>query len=137
MNHAIIHTKPGAADFHLFENFPKEIYPSDSIRFKLPESINGEYLHSCYMITVDGKPQARVALYNNPYLKYQGKKSFCIGNFESVDNAEISDRLLNHVSAEAKKLGAEFLIGPMNGSTWDNYRFSVHNNHSNFFLEPY
>src|ERR1700739_1381121 len=25
----------------------------------------------------------------------------------------------------------------MNGSTWDNYRFSVHHNHLNFLLEPY
>jgi len=137
MNYTITHTKPGDENFHLFENFPKEIYPADSIRFKMPENINGEYLESCYVILADGKTKARVALYKNPYLNYQEKKSFCIGNYESVEDFSISDALLNYVLQEAKKLGAEYLIGPMNGSTWDNYRFSVHHNHPNFFLEPY
>lgn len=42
-----------------------------------------------------------------------------------------------HISTEAKKQGAQILIEPMNGSTWDSYRFSVHHDHPNFFLEPY
>jgi L-amino acid N-acyltransferase YncA len=137
MTPIIISTKPGDENFHLFENFPKEIYPADSIRFKLPENINAEFLESCYVITVDGKTKARVVLYNNPHLKHQNKKSFCIGNFESIDDPAVSDTLLNYVSEKAKKLGAEYLIGPMNGSTWDNYRFSTHHDHPNFFLEQY
>lgn len=137
MSHFILHTKPGNENFHLFEDFPKEIYPSDSIRFKLPENINTEFLESCYVISVNGKPKARAALYTNPYLKFGDKKSFCIGNFESVDDPEASKTLINYVCQHAKELGAAYLIGPMNGSTWDNYRFSTHHDHPNFFLEPY
>jgi hypothetical protein len=37
----------------------------------------------------------------------------------------------------AKSLGFEYVVGPMEGSTWNNYRFSDHNNHPNFLMEPY
>lgn len=137
MKHMITHTKPGEAEFHLFENFPNEIYSDDSIRFNLPENINTEYLECCYVISVDGKPKARAALYTNPFLKFEDRKSFCIGNFESVNDDAVAEALLNYISSQAKQLGAAYLIGPMNGSTWDNYRFSKHHDHPNFFLEPY
>jgi hypothetical protein len=133
----VILTKPGEANFSLFENFPKEIYPADSIRFKLPESINEEFLVSCYILSIDGKPKARAALYNNPHLSYQSKKTFSVGNYEAIDDITVSSKLLQYIFSDAKKKGAEFIIGPMNGSTWDNYRFSIHNDHPNFFLEPY
>jgi L-amino acid N-acyltransferase YncA len=137
MKQAIIQTKPGAIDFHLFESLPYEIYTVENLRSRLPENINNEYLESCYVLCVNGKPKARAALYLNPHLRYQNKKSFCVGNYESVDDASISNALLNYISSRAKQLGAEYLIGPMNGSTWDHYRFSNHHNNPNFFLEPY
>jgi len=133
----IISTMPGDENFHLFEKLPIEIYPSDSLRFKLPDSINIEFLEACYVLTFNGKALARAALYNNPHLKYKMKKSFCIGNYESINDKIISSQLLNFICFEAKKIGAEYIIGPMNGSTWDNYRFSQHHNFPNFFLEPY
>jgi L-amino acid N-acyltransferase YncA len=137
MKQNIVHTKPGDENFHWFESFPAEIYPADSMRFKFAENINHEFLESCYVLMVDGKPKARAALYKNPHLRYQNKRSFCIGNYESVDDVSIADALLNYISSQAKQLGAEQLVGPMNGSTWDNYRFSTHHDHPNFFLEPY
>ena len=54
-----------------------------------------------------------------------------------VEDDHISNFFLDHIIKEAKKLNYGFLIGPMNGSTWDNYRFSLHNNFNNFLLEPY
>lgn len=132
----IIETQPGDFNFHLFENFPKEIYATNSNRFKLPETINKEFLESCFVLTSNGKPQARAALYFNPHLNYQNKKTFSVGNYEAIDNLKISVLLLEYISSQAKKKGAEYLIGPMNGSTWDSYRFSVHHHHPDFFLEP-
>ncbi len=133
----IISLKPGDKNFYLFENFPKEIYEKDSPHFYLQEKINNEYLKECFVLLVNGKVKSRCALYDNPYLFYQNKKAACIGNFESVNNEEIAAELLTHVSSNAKKLGAQFLIGPMNGSTWNDYRFSVHHNQPPFFLEPW
>ncbi len=130
-------TTPGDYNFHLFENFPTEIYSADSIRFKVPETITRQYLHACFILMNDNKVCARAVLYDNPHLNYQNKKTFCIGNYESVTNENISSELFSQLILEAKKSGAAFLIGPMNGSTWDNYRYSAHHNHPNFFPEPY
>lgn len=133
----IAELKPGDADFDLFLNFPKEIYPANSLRFTVPETMNVRYLKTCFVLLISGKVQARAALYNNPHLHYQGKKAYCIGNYEAVNDKEIAFALLMHIFKAAKREGADFLIGPMNGSTWDPYRFSVHHNYPNFFLEPY
>lgn len=133
----IISTQPGNENFHLFESLTKQLYPANSIRHTQSESINQEFLINCFVLTVNGEPKARVALYNNPNLIYNNLPSACIGNYECVDDNTIAEHLLSFVSNEAKELGVNFLIGPMNGSTWDNYRFSIHNNSPNFLLEPY
>ena len=133
----IISTQPGDGNFHLFEGLTKQLYPENSIRHTQSESINIEFLKICFVLTVNGEPKARVALYNNPNLSFNTTKSACIGNYECIDDATIADHLLQFITNEAKKTGIQFLIGPMNGSTWDNYRFSTHHNSPNFLLEPY
>jgi hypothetical protein len=133
----IISTNPKNADFHLFETLPNLLYKADEIRCKQAEIINGEFLDSCYVLLEDNEPKARMAIYNNPLLNYDGKSVACIGNYECVNDNEISAQLIHFACQAAKKLGKEFLIGPMNGSTWDNYRFSLHNNYPNFLFEPY
>lgn len=133
----IIETHPCELSFKQFENLPKLLYPADSIRLRQPENINLEFLYKCYVVTDNDIPKGRAILYKNPYLRFQGMKAMCIGNYESVNNSHVSTKLMEAVFAEARKQQAEFMIGPMNGSTWDNYRFSIHHNHSNFLLEPY
>lgn len=133
----IIETLPGKADFHLFQDFPKSIYPSDSLWFKIPETLNTGYLTACYMAEREGKILARAALYANPNLVFEDKKAFCLGNYEAVNDPEISFQLFSHIFEATKYAGAEFIIGPMNGSTWDNYRFGLSHDQPPFFSEPY
>ena len=133
----IIETRPGDINFHLFENFPNQIYTADNLRFRAPQTITNRFLQSCYVLMDDNQLMACAALYNNPYLTYQDKKTCTVGNYESINNKNIAMKLFSHLSSEAKKTGAGYLIGPMNGSTWDSYRMSIHHNHPNFFLEPW
>jgi L-amino acid N-acyltransferase YncA len=133
----IIKTLPGDSNFHWFEDLPKLLYPNHSIRFKQSDSLNLEFLINCFVLLENGAVKARLALYHNPNLAYQNKNAWCLGNYESVDDQKVSKALFDKVFAEAKSLNAEFIIGPMNGSTWDNYRFSEHHQTPNFLLEPY
>lgn len=133
----LLKTLPGDSNFHLFENLPKLLYPANSIRHQQAESINPEFLHACFVVTVSDEPKARAALYTNPHLQYNGIKSACIGNYECVDDTTVSEYILKAIEEEASKTGLNYMIGPMNGSTWDNYRFSIHHTFSNFLLEPY
>jgi hypothetical protein len=93
----IVQIQPSDHNFHLFENFPKEIYPADSIRFKVPETFNRQFLQACFVLINESKVCARASLYNNPYLSYQNKKTFCIGNYESVNSENISTNLFLHL----------------------------------------
>ncbi len=133
----IVKTKPGDSNFHLFENCINGFYPSEIIPYTINEAVNVSFLHACYLLVSNNKVCARAALYNNPYLLYKNMRAFCVGNYESVNDANISSALLSHIEKEARENGARFLIGPMNGSTWDSYRFSLHHAYKNFFLEPY
>jgi hypothetical protein len=132
----IVRTMPGDKRFYLFEELPKQLYPAQCLHSKT-EAFSFSSMHDCYVLMNDGAPKARAVLYQNPGLFYQGKKALAVGNYESVENENISGKFLNHIIEEAKKLNADFLIGPMDGSTWNNYRFSLHNNHDNFLLEAH
>jgi hypothetical protein len=133
----IIRTFPGEKDFSLFEKLPVLLYPAHSPRFALPGSINTEFLTDCYVLMESDMPLASLSLYMNPHLSYNGARAACIGNYECTENNKASQLLLYHAFAEAKKKGAGYVIGPMNGSTWDNYRFSTDHDHPLFFPESY
>lgn len=79
----------------------------------------------------------KATLYLNPHLRFRDEAAVCVGNYECTDNEYVALDLLNKVADAAKQEGARWLIGPMNGSTWESYRFSVDNSHPNFLLEPY
>jgi L-amino acid N-acyltransferase YncA len=133
----VIRINPKDKLFEDFKNLPSKIYPADSIRLRQSEGMNESFLLHIYMLYEDNELKGRLALYKNPDLEYQSKESFCIGNYECVDEKDCARRLLSAALEDAKSAGAEFVIGPMNGSTWDNYRFSAHNELPNFLLEPY
>ncbi len=134
--YTIIETNAQAANFHLFVDLPKSLYPADSVRFRLPETLPTEWLAGCFVLLEDGAPVARASLYDNPHLRYQDKKTFSIGNYEAQAGKDLS-LFFAHLSTVASRQGVEYLLGNMNGSTWESYRFSLHQNSPNFFLEPY
>lgn len=133
----LIKTLPGDASFHLFDSLAERLYSAEIQRYKGLEGINRGLLRSAYVLFQDGVSVARCCLYHNPDLSYQGQKACCIGNFESVNDTSCSDELFRLVAADAKTDGAEYIIGPMNGSTWDTYRLGTTPGQANFFLEPF
>jgi hypothetical protein len=133
----IIRCKLEDREFRYFSEVLASVYSSDSIRNRQQENINTDFFHKALIIFQNEKPAGRLVIYNNPGLKYKEKKCACIGNYECINDPEISRILLTVSEEEVNSLQAEYIIGPMNGSTWDNYRFSAHNNHRNFLLEPY
>jgi hypothetical protein len=124
-------------DFGQLAAFAKSLYPADSIRQQQQESFNHVYLHAILIAEENGAIQARLAIYHNPHLMYEGKKVIAIGNYEAIDNQVIAKEILAKAEEIAHSLGGEILLGPMNGSTWDSYRFSADHDTPNFFLEPF
>ncbi len=134
---SIIKTTPAEAHFSLFEEVPKQLYPENSQRFVFGNEPLPEFLEGCYVLLQNDKPTGRFAFYENPQLQYKGTRACTIGSFECLNSKESSHYLLNHALKLARAKGYSYIIGPMEGSTWNNYRFSLHNNYPNFFMEPY
>lgn len=134
----IIETLPSEESYPLFEGLPKQLYPEDSQRFVLGnDPVLSDDLNACFILLEKENVLARCAVYENQELHVEGKTVCTVGSFECVDDVEVAEALLNHVKERAKQRGFEKIIGPMEGSTWNNYRFSDHNEHPNFFMEPY
>lgn len=131
----VIKTIPGDNNFHLFEQLPASLYSRDGIRLKQKDNLNIELLHRCYVLEQNGEIKARAALYDNPHLSYKERKAVSVGNYECANDQSISNELLSAIQTDAKSLCAAYLIGPMNGSTWDDYRFSIDHNYPTFFTE--
>lgn len=133
-NFLIIATDPEKREFSSFKNFPKDIYGNsweDTTDYN-----NNPYLHSCYLLIMDDQCVGRFAIYNNPKLSYKNKCTLCIGSYECKEDERVSRVLLEMAIAKCKELRAHCIIGPMNGSTWDNYRFAKEDSNRPFFLEP-
>lgn len=128
---------PGDEAYIEFIEFPKSIYPEGSPRFILGHDPVKYHLEGCYLLKRDDSVLGRFAMYNNPSLVYEGEKACAIGSFECINDQTVANELLNNAREIATKLGFKYLIGPMEGSTWFNYRFSDNNNNPNFFMEPY
>src|SRR2546427_708346 len=111
----IIKTYPGDETFFFFDKVLENIYPPGIKK----ENIQDEYFFDAFVIFDNEKPVGRAALYLNPYLFYEEKICACIGNYECVNDENISAALINAACEEAEMLGVEFVVGPMNGSTWD------------------
>lgn len=132
----IITTNPNEANFNLFEELPQALYPANHFRFKLGHDPINTHLVSCHVLMDGNKPVGRYAFYENPKLQYQNQTTATIGSYECIDDFDAAQFLINDAIKLAKSKGYQWLIGPMEGSTWNNYRFSVHNDHSPFFMEP-
>ncbi len=134
---SIIETWPGDAFFPQFFELPTSLYPADSPKFVSSENIPTEFLETHYLILDEGKAVARASLYKNPSLFYREQPVCTVGNYECADEGPYAEMLLKRLSNEAKARGAGYLIGPMNGSSWESHRLATDHVQPPFFLEPY
>ncbi|MCI5055538.1 MAG: hypothetical protein MRY83_05470 [Flavobacteriales bacterium] len=75
------------------------------------------------------------SIYENPYLSFEGMPIVTFGSFKAY-TIETAKQLILEVEAEVRKKKENcFLIGPMNGSTWDDYRWPLHSEKPYFFME--
>ncbi|MEZ5012659.1 MAG: hypothetical protein R2794_00045 [Chitinophagales bacterium] len=128
-------TKPGENDFSNFLTFPEKLYGTEHKKYI--HSFVETNLHACLYVVQNSEVAGRVAIYANPNLKWQGETCLCFGAYECLDDPEVSNCLLDRIEKTAEELQTKWIIGPLSGSTWNTYRFSLQNNKPHFFLEPY
>ncbi|MBN8669217.1 MAG: hypothetical protein J0L80_00905 [Chitinophagales bacterium] len=101
------------------------ILESGSIDLSFFDAINLNWFYCAVVVRRNDKIIAGLCVYNNAYIKHDGNSTVLIGNIKCEDNSEVFSLLINETELIAKKLGAKCIIGPIDGSTWHAYRYSI------------
>lgn len=103
-----------------FLKLPELLYTGEELK-RVPNNISeSDFVQALYVPN-----KARLVLYHHPSMFYQGEKYISLGFFECVDDITIAESLFIAAREEAKLLGINWIVGPMNGNTWSTYRFMV------------
>lgn len=123
------------AVLELFKNLNQQIYAPEALSFKKSESSNLKYLLHGIVVFKNGEPAGRACFYYNPHLLYGNLKSLLIGNFETVRDEAVASCIFSHAEGLARAKNLSFIIGPLNGSTWDAHRLMLDAGPPLFFTE--
>jgi hypothetical protein len=94
-----------------------------------------DYLHCSFSVIEDGVTLASVCCFLNPHHLLDGQQVLTFGSVKCPDDLAVFTLMMNAVVAEAQSLGFASLIGPISGSTWNNYRIVTTPQENPFFLE--
>ena len=120
----ILHIKSNDPQISILDNSPKT----------WRQNWSSEHLDSMMIAVKDDEPIGRVGIYLNPSFKDQGIAF--LGAFEVIYDYTVTEALLSKAIAYLKNKGFNQVIGPIDGSTWNNYRFREGGANRPFFLEP-
>jgi hypothetical protein len=113
------------------------IYPNHSIlNLQVHEKISENY-HSGFALYNEEQLCACACLIENENLTFQNKKAISLAFYECVENDSFSMFFLTEISKFCKKIGFDYIIGPMNGSTWNYYRFTIDPKQDSFLTEVF
>lgn len=97
-------------------------------------TINQEFFDTAFFISKNDEIITGAVLYKNPHLSFEQQNASCFGNFETINDLPAVKVLFHEIESTISE--KSFLIGPMNGSTWDQYRLND-NPDSNLFLSEF
>lgn len=78
---------------------------------------------------------AKAALYFNPYIRYKTFSPALVGAYQALEASDSVQVLFQEIEKIGGGQGKDYLIGPMNGSTWEDYRFHDDPDIPLFFME--
>lgn len=104
----------------------RKIYNPEKQHLIAEVQVDHPYFLEAVLVHKENEPVGMCLVFNNPNLVHKNKKAACFGFFECVDHQDVCRKLMEATIKCASKFGAEYLIGPMHGSTWNSYRFSEH-----------
>lgn len=124
-----------------FLNFPKSLYKGDPFYTTKTEDISA--CEKLFVVKDNDKIIARAGLIYNQKLSRHSEEGWGEGNisqigfFEAENNIEAVKFLFNEIKKYAINKGYNYLIGPINGSTWKKYRVTLPSDNPPFLLDNY
>lgn len=111
MSYTLLAFEPHAPEFALFQSLGTE-------------AVILQPRTTCYLALEEGNPQARLSCQIATDLHDAPSPCGLIGHYEARSE-QAGIMLLNKAIEDFKARGITSIIGPMNGSTWERYRFAL------------
>lgn len=125
---------PDAPEMEEFRAFAAGLYAGDP-RWSPPDDPVLAEETICFLAYDGERPAARACGMANPGISYNGLKTALLGWYECIESAPAATALLEEIARHFRERGYEYLIGPMNGSTWHRYRLAEPSEHPPYFLD--
>ncbi len=130
------HTFPPRAGAPEMKGFAETLYSPQLLPLQQAgDVINTHYAAAGIAVVKDGETAGRLILYAGTGINVEEKKALVIGNYECIDDPEAAKKLLEVAEEMARMERYGVLLGPMNGTTWDTYRFCTNPEAGTFFSE--
>jgi L-amino acid N-acyltransferase YncA len=131
----LIKLRPDSDEIDELAQVPGILFP-DNMALQLESyHINREFLEHVYILKAAGIPIGCLAFYVNPGHLLHGESACCVGYFHCINDTDAVKMLIDAVKKDASALGIKHIIGPLNGTTWENYRFRTTEEPPSFFME--
>lgn len=118
-----------------FIDLPKNLYAGDPFYTTKSEDIS--CCEKIFVVKEEDKILARAGVIYNSGLCYKNHKTLQLGFFEAENNFAAVKFLFDEIKKYAKTSGYEYIIGPINGSTWKKYRITLPSNNMPFLMDKY
>ena len=115
----------------------KNIYTAKELQNKYDNNFNLEYLSFVIFVLNARQPIGRLSVYENPHIRVAESNALVVGNFECISDQKVASLLFQEAEKFATENDYSAIIGPINGSTWDNYRLPLEGIYPRFFTEEY
>ncbi len=126
---------PNSPDLDDIAKVTTALFP-DNIPLQMEsQNVNRLHLLHGYLLREGDQVLGGIALYDNPGHYLHGERACCAGYFHCVNDVAAASQLIEAVKRDVAALGIRHLIGPLNGTTWENYRFRTSDEPPAFFLE--
>ena len=123
-----------------FDQVIPALYSGAALSIKQTQPYAKPHLVVGFLVESDeGTPLARMAVYHHPELQLEGHPCLSLGAYECVQDERVAQALFAAVfQFVEKKYPGLKLIGPMDGSSWNTYRFVTDGREqAPFLLEPF
>lgn len=121
----------------MIKDFSATLYPQHPFpNLQCNETID-ENFDTGFVLYNEDKPVAMACVIDNVNLRFENEKTACIAFYECIENSEASHTLLYAICDYCKKQGYKHLVGPLNGSTWNSYRFATETITDSFISEHF
>ena len=125
----------GQADLTRIQAVPVTLFPENYALHLEAATLVETHLKCAFLLRENDRDIGSIVLFDNPDHYLDGERAMCVGYFHCPDDQKLANRLIDAARKEVRQSGVHHLIGPLNGTTWDSYRFKGADDPPSFFLE--